>query len=158
MRYSLKKMVRKPLIFMEIAVFVLCLAQISLNIIYTSGELLTALIYALPFAVITTLIVRYIYLALNIPCCSMNDEYEITFDKIIHYRKGEKVKELTLNSRTNVYSYRGILRTMLVFSPRKLPQGEILKTYIKDAEVIYIPYMAKKMPKLKKYLNNASRI
>ena len=52
----------------------------------------------------------------------------------------------------------GLFKTMLVFSPRKLPQGEILKTYIKDAEVIYIPYMAKKMPKLKKYLNNASRI
>ena len=158
MKYSLKKMVRKPLIFMEIAVFALCLVQIALNILYTSGELLTAIIWALPFAVITTLIVRYFYLALIIPSCSLNDEFEFTSDKVTQYRKGEKVKELSLNSRTNVYSYRGIMRTMIVFSSRKLPQGEILKSYIKDAEVIYIPYMAKKMPKLKKYLNNASRI
>lgn len=158
MKYSLRKMVGKPLIFMQVAVFLLCLGQITLNIFFTTAELLTGLIYALPFAVITTLIVRYIYLALNIPSCSLNDEYEITFDKVIQYRKGKKVKELTLNSSTNVYSYRGILRTMVVFSPRKLPQGEILKTYIKDAEVIYIPYMAKKMPKLKKYIDKASRI
>lgn len=158
MKYSLKNFVRKPLIFLEVAVFLLCLGNITLNIFMGSGELLVGLIYAFPFAVITTLIVRYIYLAINIPCCSMKDEYEVTFDKITQYRKGEKVKELTLNSSINVYSYRGILRTMLVFSPRKLPQGEILKTYIKDPEVIYIPYMAKKMPKLKKYIEKASRI
>jgi hypothetical protein len=103
-------------------------------------------------------IVRYIYLTINIPCCSLKDEYEITFDRLTHYRKGEKVKEISMGSGVNVYSYRGILRTTLVFSRRKLPQGEILKVYKNDPEVIYIPYMAKKMPKLKKYLDKASRI
>ena len=158
MKYSLKEFVKKPLIFLEAAVFLLCLGNITLNIFMGSGELLVGLIYALPFAVITLFVVRYIYLTLNIPCCSMKDEYEVTFDKITQYRKGEKVKELTLNSSINVYSYRGILRTSLVFSPRKLPQGEILRKYRNDTEVIYIPYMAKKMPKLKKYIDKASRI
>ncbi len=158
MKYSLKQLVGKPLIFLQAATFLLCLGRIALNVFAGSGELLTGLIYALPFAVITMFIVRYIYLAINIPCCSLKDEFEVTFDRVTHYRKGKKVKELAINSSTNVYSYRGILRTMLVFSPRKLPQGEILKTYIEDAEVIYIPYMAKKMPKLKKYFDKASRI
>ena len=158
MKYSLKEMVRKPLIALEIVVFLLCLIQITLNIFMGTGELLTGLIYALPFAVITLFIVRYIYLTLLIPCCSLKDEYEITFDRLTQYRKGEKVKEISLGSGVNVYSYRGIIRTTLVFSRRKLPQGEILRTYNDDPEVIYIPYMAKKMPKLKKYLDKASRI
>lgn len=158
MRYSLKKFVRTPLLILETVVFLLCLAQIALDIFAGSGEILTGLIYALPFSVITVLIVRYIYLTLIIPCCSLKDEYEITFDRLIHYRKGEKVKEISLGSGVNMYSYRGIIRTTLVFSRRKLPQGEILKTYKNDPEVIYIPYIAKKMPKLKKYLDKASRI
>jgi len=158
MRYSLKKLVRSPLVVLEIVVFLLCLSEIFLDIFLGSGEILTGLIYALPFAVVTTLVARYIYLTLIIPCCSLKDEYEFTSDRLTQLRNGEKVKELTLNSRTNVYSYRGILRTTLVFSSRKLPQGEILRKYKDDPEVIYIPYMAKKMPRLKKYLNNPNRI
>ena len=158
MKYSLKKMVRKPLIVLEIVVFLLCLGQITLNIFAGSGELLTGLIYALPFSVVTVFMVRYIYLTMIIPCCSLKDEYEITFDKLTQYRKGEKVKEISLGSGVNVYSYRGIIRTSLVFSRRKLPQGEILRTYKNDPEVIYIPYMAKKMPKLKKYMDKSTRI
>lgn len=151
---ELKKLARTPLVILEAVVFLLCLAQITFSI----GSLIVGLIYALPFAVLTTLMVRYIYLSMLLPGCSLKDEYEFTPEKLVQRRKGQVVKEISLGYGLNVYRYAGILRTTLVFSRRQLPQGELIRTYKKDAEVIYIPYFPRKMPKLKKYLDKSTRI
>lgn len=151
---QLKKLARTPLIILEAAVFLLCLVQI----IFSIGSLIVGLIYALPFAVLTTLMVRYIYLALLLPGCSLKDEYEFTPEKLVQRRKGQTVKDISLGYGLYVYRYAGMLRTILVFSRRQLPQGELIKTYKKDAEVIYIPYFPRKMPRLKRYLDKSTRI
>lgn len=151
---QLKKLARTPLIILEAAVFLLCLVQI----IFSIGSLIVGLVYALPFAVLTTLMVRYIYLALLLPGCSLRDEYEFTPEKLVQRRKGQTVKEISLGYGLYVYRCAGMLRTILVFSRRQLPQGELLKAYKKDAEVIYIPYFPRKMPRLKRYLDKSTRI
>ena len=151
---SLKKLVGTPLLILEIAVFLLCLVQITLTI----GYILAGLMYALPFSIVTVLIVRMIYIALLAPCCNMKDEFQFTVDTLTQKRKGETVKEISLDRNVHVYRYGGILRTTLVFSRRELPQGEILKAYKKDAEVVFFPYVPAKMPKLKKYFDKATRI
>ena len=151
---ELKKLARTPLVILDAAVFLLCLFQITLSI----GSLMVGLIYALPFAVLTTLIVHCIYLALLLPGCSLKDEYEFTPEKLTQRRKGRTLKEISLGYGLYVYRYAGILRTTLVFSRRQLPQGELLKAYKKDAEVIYIPYFPRKMPRLKKYVDKSTRI
>lgn len=151
---QLKKLARTPLIILEAVVFLLCLVQI----IFSIGSLIVGLVYALPFAVLTTLMVRYVYLTLLLPGCSLRDEYEFTPEKLVQRRKGQTVKEISLVYGLHVYRYAGMLRTTLVFSRRQLPQGELLKTYKKDAEVIYIPYFPRKMPRLKKYLDKSTRI
>ena len=151
---NLKKLVGTPLLILEIAVFLLCLVQIMLTI----GTLIVGLIYALPFSLITMFFVRKIYIALLAPCCNLKDEFRFTMDTLTQTRKGETVKEISLDRGVHVYRYGGILRTTLVFSRRELPQGEILKAYKKDAEVVFFPYVPAKMPKLKKYFDKATRI
>lgn len=151
---SLKQLVGKPLLILEIAVFVLCLVQITLTI----GYLVAGLMYALPFSVITVLIVRYFYIALLAPCCDLRDDFHFSMNALTQTRKGVTVKEVALDRGLNVYRYGGIMRTTLVFSRRELPQGEILRTYKKDPEVVFFPYVERKMPKLKKYYDKATRI
>lgn len=151
---QLKKLARTPLVILEAVVFLLCLVQITFSI----GYLVAGLMYAVPFAVLTTLMVRYIYLSLLLPGCSLKDEYEFTPEKLVQRRKDKTVKEISLGYGLHVYRYAGILRTTLVFSRRELPQGELIRTYKKDAEVIYVPYFPRKMPKLKKYLDKSTRI
>lgn len=151
---ALKRLARTPLAILETVVFLLCLGQITLSM----GSLIVGLIYALPFSVLTTLIVRYVYMTMLLPGCSMKDEYEFTPEKLVQRRKGQTVKEISLGYGLYVYRYAGILRATLVFSRRQLPQGELLRTYKNDAEVIYIPYFPRKMPKLKKYFDKSTRI
>ena len=151
---SLKQLVGKPLLMLEIVVFALCLVQITLNI----GYLVAGLMYALPFSVITVLFVRYFYIALLAPCCNLRDEFHFSMNTLTQTRKGGTVKEISLERGVNVYRYGGILRTTLVFSRKELPQGEILRTYKKDPDVVFFPYVERKMLKLKKYYDKATRI
>lgn len=151
---KLREMVGKPLLILEIAVFLLCLVQITFSI----GYILAGLIYALPFSIVTVILVRFIYISLMAPCCNLKDEYEFTPDRLTQTRKGVTMKEISMGYGLHVYRYGGILRTTLVFSRRELPQGEILKRYKKDPEVVYIPYIPGKMPKLKRYFDKATRI
>ena len=151
---KLKQLVGKPLLFLEIAVFLLCLVQITLTI----GYLIAGLMYAIPFSVATLLFVRFVYIALLAPCCNLKDEFSFSLNTLTQTRKGQTVKEISLDRGLYVYRYGGLMRTTLVFSRRELPQGEILKTYRKDPEVVYFPYVPAKMPKLKKYYDKATRI
>lgn len=151
---SLKKLVGTPLLVLEIAIFLMCLVQITLNI----GYIVAGLVYALPFSIITVIFVRMIYIALLAPCCNLKDEFVFSMNTLAQKRKGETVKEISLDRGLHVYRYGGIMRTTLVFSRRELPQGEILKTYKKDPEVVFFPYVPAKMPKLKKYYDKAPRI
>lgn len=146
---QLKKLFLTQLIVMEVLVSVLAFAQLTLQ---------AGLIYAIPFTIITVLMVRWIYFTLLLPGCSLKDEYYFSLDKLVQKRKGEKVKEISLGYGLFVYRYAGIMRTSIVFSRKKLPQGELLKAYKNDPEVIYLPYIPRRMPKLQKYIDKATRI
>lgn len=151
---KLREFMAKPLLAMEIIVFVLCFFQILLTV----GTLILGTLIALPFAVITLFMVRYICLSMLLPGAKIRDEYEFTPDTLTQTRKGQQIKQISMGYGLHVYRYAGLMRSTLVFSRRELPQGELLKIYKKDPEVVLIPYIPRKMPKLKRYFDKSSRI
>ena len=151
MKLNLKlwKMAGIPLLIIEIIVGLLSFVQI----LFQAG-----LIYAVIFALMTVYMTRYIYLTMMLPGGTVRDEFDFTLDKLTLLRKGKVIKEISMGYGLYVYRYAGLMRSAIVFSRKKLPQGEVIRAYKKDPEVIAVPYIPRKMPKLKKYYDNSARI
>lgn len=146
---QLKKLAGVQLAVLEVLVGLMALIQITFQ---------AGLIFAVPFAALTVFMVRYIYLTMMLPGATINDEFDFTLDKLTLRRKGKAVKEISMGYGLHVYRYAGLMRSAIVFSRRQLPQGEVIRAYKNDPEVIAVPYIPRKMPKLKKYHDKSARI
>ena len=146
---DLFKIVRVPLIFLEAAVFLLTLYQVTA----TSG-----LIFGVPFAFATAGVCAYVYKKLMYPYGSLRTVFVFSPDKLTQSEKGKTVKEISLDSGLNVYRSLSITRTYLVFSRVEIPQAEPLVKWKKNPEVVILPYFPAKMPKLKRYYEKAKAI